>query len=250
LEEGRLRGYLALRTSGRALVVERLFASRQGCGERTESGLLGAAIRGAFADPMVEEVRGELLGATPTTVELLRAHWGEGVRLRSLLEVAWMPRRHALEGIRPWRREDLPAAAALLFEVYGGDPGFLPDPAFLSPEGFREILERFTLHKACGAFEPEASFAVSGPGGLQGFILATRMGPDRGHVAEVAVAPSRRRAGLGRRLLEACLDALHGLGCPCAHLAVSRENHPALALYKDLGFTEFHRYPDLRLRKG
>lgn len=52
----------------------------------------------------------------------------------------------------------------------------------------------------------------------------------------IAVAPSARRQGLGRRLLEANQASLTALGCDTLHLEVRVSNAPARALYEALGW--------------
>lgn len=86
-------------------------------------------------------------------------------------------------------------------------------------------------------------------GELQGYAGFLDLGPgDDGVEAEllrVAVDPARRRAGLGRRLVEAGLERL---GAAVCHLEVRPENRAARAFYRRLGFAESGRrrryYPD------
>ncbi len=52
----------------------------------------------------------------------------------------------------------------------------------------------------------------------------------------LAVAPEYRREGLGRRLLEAGLEALRGRGVYQVHLEVRQGNKAAQLLYRHQGF--------------
>lgn len=54
-------------------------------------------------------------------------------------------------------------------------------------------------------------------------------------VNEVAVAPTHRRRGLGRALLEALLTHAGGLGCRSAWVLTEPDNEAAVALYAALG---------------
>jgi ribosomal protein S18 acetylase RimI-like enzyme len=55
----------------------------------------------------------------------------------------------------------------------------------------------------------------------------------------IAVAPARRRAGLGREIVtELCARAPEAT----PYLQVESRNAPAIALYRDLGFVEVYRY--------
>jgi len=64
---------------------------------------------------------------------------------------------------------------------------------------------------------------------------------EAGYVAEIAVAPERRREGRARRLLGAAFDRLREEGCSRVRLAVHPENDPARELYESLGFEEEYR---------
>jgi ribosomal-protein-alanine N-acetyltransferase len=71
---------------------------------------------------------------------------------------------------------------------------------------------------------------------------------DEAHVTNVAVAPSRQRRGIGRKLMLQLLEAAKTGGMTCATLEVRAGNLPALELYEKLGFerTALRRgyYPD------
>ena len=94
-------------------------------------------------------------------------------------------------------------------------PHFLTDPALNVQEVTVRLLERIITHPICGTFEPGASFVARAPesGHLLGFVLASRMGADQGHVSEVAVDPDASQRGIGKALVTKALDALQKLGC-------------------------------------
>ena len=54
-------------------------------------------------------------------------------------------------------------------------------------------------------------------------------------INEVGVAPTHRRRGIGRRLVEAMLDRGRALGCSEAWLGTEEDNAPARALYERTG---------------
>jgi len=59
----------------------------------------------------------------------------------------------------------------------------------------------------------------------------------KGHIISLAVLPRYRRRGLGTRLMEKALDALHRVyGCTEVYLEVRVSNTPAIKLYEKLGF--------------
>lgn len=69
-----------------------------------------------------------------------------------------------------------------------------------------------------------------------GGYLVARAVVGEGEIMNLAVAPEYRREGLGRRLLEAGLDALRGRGVHQVHLEVRQGNEAAQLLYRRQGF--------------
>lgn len=59
---------------------------------------------------------------------------------------------------------------------------------------------------------------------------------------DVAVHPDFRRQGLARRVLGAAAAWAAAQGAETAWLQVSADNHPAVALYRQLGLREMYRY--------
>ena len=56
------------------------------------------------------------------------------------------------------------------------------------------------------------------------------------HLLNLAVAPAARRKGVASALLRFAMDHAHRLGARYIHLEVRRNNEPAKALYKSMGF--------------
>ena len=78
------------------------------------------------------------------------------------------------------------------------------------------------------------------PDGLAGYVIAWFVA-DEAQVANLAVAPSQRGRGLGRRLLEAVLEEARERGCRSVHLEVRPSNTVALSLYESAGFRQVGR---------
>lgn len=68
-----------------------------------------------------------------------------------------------------------------------------------------------------------------------GFVLARRAA-DEAEILAFAVLPERRRRGIGRALLDACLEVLAGQGVGRVFLEVAADNAGARALYGAAGF--------------
>lgn len=250
MEGGRPTGYLALGLNGATVSIGRLFASRSGAKpEMVEKVLLDAASQLVFRVPGVQQLLGDLLVIAPSTLEWLQAKWPGRVRMRAILARAAVPAPAAGTALEPFAAADLPAAAGMLLRAHQHRQDLIPDPMLHHLDGVVMLLRKVLDGDVCGRFQPEASFRAQAPGSgvLLGFVLATRMGPDQGHIAEIAVAPEASRQGLGSALMAAAMTALAGLGCRQVHLGVDLDNLAAVAFYQRLGFTVGHRFPSLRL---
>jgi ribosomal-protein-alanine N-acetyltransferase len=76
-----------------------------------------------------------------------------------------------------------------------------------------------------------------------GYAGLFQAGPEA-DIQTVAVAAAAQGRGLGRRLVEALLDAAGSRGAQVVHLEVRADNTAALRLYDTLGFTAVGRRPD------
>lgn len=85
-------------------------------------------------------------------------------------------------------------------------------------------------------------------GALAGFVLGRRVARDLVEIDLVAVAPSHRRTGIGRALLEALIAAEREAGVRELRLELAETNVAALGLYSRVGFVVVGRraryYPD------
>jgi ribosomal protein S18 acetylase RimI-like enzyme len=72
-------------------------------------------------------------------------------------------------------------------------------------------------------------------------VVATAMAGYEGHrgwVNYLAVAPERRRTGLGRRIMEEAERRLRAVGCPKVNLQIRTDNRHAMDFYRALGYVE------------
>lgn len=123
-------------------------------------------------------------------------------------------------------------------------------PPLVLEAGAGDAREVIALWQACGLTrpwnDPEADFRRASEGassailvlrdahGLAASVMAGFDG-HRGWVYYLAVAPGRRRAGLGRALMAAAEAWLRGRGAPKIQLMVREDNHEALGFYEALG---------------
>jgi ribosomal-protein-alanine N-acetyltransferase len=83
----------------------------------------------------------------------------------------------------------------------------------------------------------------------RGFILI-RVAADEAEVLTLAVAPSARRQGLGRRLVEDGAEKAAALGAESLFLEVAADNGAAIALYAALSFKSAGRRARYYARSG
>ena len=140
---------------------------------------------------------------------------------------------------QPWR--DLTGVAHLLAATFG--PAAEPERS-----AFASMLRWWKLW-------PASIWILTGPetwapGGLSRFVChqdgrvvgTANIAPEESVeglwvLSNVAVAPSHRRQGIGRRLVRACLDYAAGHGARLVQLHVWASNEPAVRLYASEGFT-------------
>ena len=81
-------------------------------------------------------------------------------------------------------------------------------------------------------------------------MILVRTAAGEAEVLTVAVVPEARGRGLGRRLVEAGLDAARQAGADLIFLEVAEDNAPARRLYAACGFSETGRRPGYYHRPG
>ncbi|WP_374471503.1 GNAT family N-acetyltransferase [Phenylobacterium sp.] len=71
-----------------------------------------------------------------------------------------------------------------------------------------------------------------------GCVAMIRMADGGYEVAKMTVDETLRGSGLGRRLMQRCIDEGRALGAPRLYLETNSSLAPALALYRAMGFRE------------
>lgn len=95
-----------------------------------------------------------------------------------------------------------------------------------SREGIKKYLDR----------NPNTSFAAYIDGELAGVIMAGHDGR-RGFIHHMCVSEKFRKRGIGRKLVEAALDALKGEGISKVALVAFGYNEAGNAFWEKMGFT-------------
>ncbi|MGH6719735.1 MAG: GNAT family N-acetyltransferase [Alphaproteobacteria bacterium] len=133
--------------------------------------------------------------------------------------------------VAPARFPEHLAAVRAIFRAYEQAAG-----APVCFQGFER--ERATLP---GAYAPPAGavlLAFSGDGGVVGCVVLRPCADATAEIKRLFVRPEARGKGLGRRLVEAALDAARAAGYHRAVLETHATMTTALALYQALGFVE------------
>ena len=84
----------------------------------------------------------------------------------------------------------------------------------------------------------EIFMAEDAAGTAIGCVALIPMADGGYELAKMTVAESARGTGLGRALMQACLDRAAALGAPRLYLETNSSLAPALALYRSVGFVD------------
>lgn len=81
-------------------------------------------------------------------------------------------------------------------------------------------------------------FMAMEDGSAVGCVALIRMADGGFEVAKMTVAEEMRGTGLGRALMQRCIDAAQAAGAPRLYLETNSSLGPALGLYRAMGFTD------------
>jgi ribosomal protein S18 acetylase RimI-like enzyme len=138
--------------------------------------------------------------------------------------------------LRPLRRDDLKAAAEIIFRSHVGSVDAALNLTYSTPATCRAFVDTLVVRSGCGRFDAEASRLAEGPWGPIGVLIASRLAQANGHVCQVSVAPEVQGRGLGAALVSTALGAFREQGLASATLSVTVDNERAHRLYELLGF--------------
>ncbi len=113
--------------------------------------------------------------------------------------------------------------------------GETPDPAGLD----HDVAEWEKEYGGdCGVFVVVADLS----GDVVGTAGIRRREPGVGELKRMWIRPGCRGLGLGRRLMDRCLEEAHALGCRILRLDSERRLEAAVHLYRSYGFKEIPDY--------
>jgi ribosomal protein S18 acetylase RimI-like enzyme len=146
--------------------------------------------------------------------------------------------------LRPWRDEDLNAAARLISTAYNGHPDSLINDQYRSVHGSMRFLHNIVRYSGCGVFSAQVSHVVAERNSHEpaALILGSRVSPQSGHITQLCVHPEYRRHGLARMLLSVAAAHFVRQGVSEISLTVTEANSNAIDLYRSEGYNCTHKF--------
>jgi ribosomal protein S18 acetylase RimI-like enzyme len=146
--------------------------------------------------------------------------------------------------LRPWRDEDMSAAARLISAAYSGHPDSLINDQYRSVHGSMRFLHNIVRYAGCGVFAPQVSHVVVERSSreLAALVLGSRVSPQSGHITQLCVHPEFRRHGLARMMLSVAGSHFMRQGVSEISLTVTEANSGAIALYDSEGYNCIHMF--------
>jgi len=140
--------------------------------------------------------------------------------------------------VEGWQERHFEPCARLIWQAYTGHVDSEINDQYQSESGAMRFLKNIIVLPGCGQFQAEASFVARDVATehMVGVVLTSAVAQGVGHTTQVCVLPGYRGRGLGRRLLEASIEALRGKGFRELSLTVTCANRSAIGLYERMGF--------------
>src|SRR6202790_1933687 len=143
-----------------------------------------------------------------------------------------------------WDHRYFESCARLIQLAYANHVDGEINDQYRTESGAFGFLKNIIILPGCGQFQPEASFVLRAPHAnhLVGVILNSRVSDGVGHTTQICAMPGYQGRGLGRRLMEASLQALRVRHFTAVSLTVTSGNERAVRLYEKLGFTAIKKF--------
>ena len=156
------------------------------------------------------------------------------------------PNSNELSGLRleEWNDRYFTPCARLIQLAYADHMDGEINDQYRSEEGALKFLKNIIMLPGCGQFQEHASFVLRSPHSheLVGVVLTSAVAPGVGHTTQICVMPGYQRHGLGRRLIQATIQALRARRFSALSLTVTAANQRAVGLYASLGFAQIKTF--------
>jgi ribosomal protein S18 acetylase RimI-like enzyme len=143
-----------------------------------------------------------------------------------------------------WDHRFFEPGARLIQLAYGNHVDGEINDQYRTEAGALRFLKNIIILPGCGQFQPEASFVLREPHAshLAGLVLNSCVAAGVGHTTQICAMPGYQGRGLGRRLMEASMQALRARGYNEVSLTVTSGNERAVKLYEKLGFATVKKF--------
>jgi ribosomal protein S18 acetylase RimI-like enzyme len=242
IEGARAVAYCYYMVDASRVIVGSIFAGRQHRGLWLEDELVDSVVADARAERGSGRVECQTLFCTAPSADARFEGAGFAGRARHYMRrdlgEPLPPEPPLPPGVtlRALRRDDLPAAAEIIFRSHVGSPDAVLNLTYSTPATCRTFVDTLVVRSGCGRFDPDASRLAEGPWGPIGVLIASRLARANGHVCQVSVAPEAQARGVGAALVTVALRAFREQGLARATLSVTVGNERAHRLYELLGF--------------
>jgi len=228
---------------GSRVILGSIFCARDQRGQGLEEALVDAVIGDARKERGSGRIECQTLFCTDQAVgaRFAEASFTSRPRLYMLLDLRArqphpVPPLPAGFQLRPIGRDDLHAAAEIVYRSHVSTLDAALNLTYATPSACRGFVDTLVLRAGCGRFDSEASRILIGPRGPAGVLIASRLSRTNGHVCQISVVPEAQGHGLGLILLAHALQGLDRQGLATATLSVTADNAPARRLYELFGF--------------
>ena len=137
-----------------------------------------------------------------------------------------------------WDDRHFEACARLIQLAYANHVDSEINDQYRTEEGALRFLKNIIILPGCGQFLPEASFVVRPVASdrLIAAVLNSQVSMGVAHTTQICVMPGYQGHGLGRRLMEASVQALKSRRFHALTLTVTSQNTKAVRLYEKMSF--------------
>ena len=258
LENGRPVGYAFYVLEEHKGLVGGLFVSPAYSQQDLSHQLLTDMLNTLSGIPKLDRVEAQLI---PFGYQLdpVLSEYGFRLYMRQFMIAPLAPRTEEIPDVLPgviregpgmglilerWDHRYFEQCARLIQFAYASHVDGEINDQYRSESGALRFLKNIIILPGCGQFQPEASFILRSPyeNQLVAVILNSRVANGVGHTTQICAIPAYQGRGLGRRLMEASLQALRVRNFHTVSLTVTSNNERAVRLYERLGFVTVKKF--------
>jgi ribosomal protein S18 acetylase RimI-like enzyme len=259
IDDGRPAGYVFYVLEDQKGLVGGLFVSPRYPQQELSQRLLADTFATLKGIPKLARVEAQLI-PFGYSLDPILAEYGFHMYLRQFM-LAFLPQTNGVHAIDVlpgliregpgaglildrWDHRYFEPCARLIHLAYANHVDGEINDQYRSESGALRFLKNIIILPGCGQFQPEASFVLRPPheNHLAGVVLNSCVSAGVGHTTQICVMPGYQGHGLGRRLMEASMQALRMRRYAALSLTVTSGNERAVRLYGKLGFITIKKF--------